>query len=83
MPVNHPMYAGRYTGGLMARKRTLTRKAFFVDEAAVRRARRVLGVRTDAEAIRLALDRINEAEDFWTLMRRYRGKLKPGSIRLP
>ena len=67
----------------MARKRTLTRKAFFVDEAAVRRARRVLGVRTDAEAIRLALDRINEAEDFWTLMRRYRGKLKPGSIRLP
>jgi Arc/MetJ family transcription regulator len=32
-----------------------TRRSFFVDDGAIRRARRVLGVRTNAEAVRLAL----------------------------
>lgn len=67
----------------MARKRTLKRKAFFVDEASVRRARRTLGVGSDAEAIRLALDRVNEMDRSWRILERHRGKLKPGSFRLP
>jgi hypothetical protein len=71
------------TGGHMTRKRTLKRKAFFVDEAAVRRARRTLGVASDGEAVRLALDRVNEGDRFWRFMARSGGKLKPGSIRRP
>jgi len=67
----------------MRRKRTLKRRAFFVDETAVRRARRTLGVTSDGEAIRLALDRVNEGDRFWRFMARSGGKLKPGSIRRP
>src|SRR3989442_8856819 len=70
-------------GGAMRGKRTLTRKAFFVDEGAVRRARRTLGVASDGEAVRLALDRVNEGDRFWTFMARSGGRLKPGSIRRP
>ena len=61
----------------------LKRKAFFVDETAVRRARRALGVSTDAEAIRLSVERIAEMDELWRFMRRSRGKLKPGSIEQP
>jgi len=35
-----------------------TRRSFFVDEEAIRRARLVLGVRTNAEAVRLAVERV-------------------------
>lgn len=38
-----------------------TRRWFFVDEGAIRRARRVLGVQTNAEAVRLAVDRVTPA----------------------
>lgn len=65
----------------MARAATLKRKAFFVDETAVRRARRALGARTDAEAVRMSVERIAEMEAFWRLMKTSRGRLKPGSIR--
>lgn len=58
----------------------LKRKAFFVDEVAVRRAKRALGVATDAEAVRLSVERVAEMEEFWRFMRRTRGKLKPRTI---
>lgn len=61
----------------------LTRKSFFVDERALRRARRALGVKTDAEAVRLALEWIARSEEHWRLIERTRGKLKPGSFRRP
>lgn len=64
----------------MARTVTLKRKAFFIDETAVRRARRALGVKTDAEAVRMSLERVAEMEAFWRLMRASRRRLKPGSI---
>ncbi len=65
----------------MARSAALKRRAFFVDETAVRRARRALGVKTDAEAVRMSVERVAEMEAFWRLMARTRGRLKPGSIR--
>ena len=61
----------------------LKRKSFFVDERAVRRARQALGVSTDAEAIRLSVERITEMEEFWRFLNRSRQKLKPGSIEAP
>ncbi len=64
----------------MAARSNLKRKAFFVDEAAVRRARKALGVATDAEAIRTSLERVAEMEDFWRFMKRTRNSLKPGSV---
>jgi hypothetical protein len=64
----------------MAGRSTLKRKAFFVDEQSVRRARRALGAATDAEAIRMSLERVAEMEDFWRFMKRTRHSLKPGSI---
>ena len=64
----------------MATRSNLKRKAFFVDEEAVRRARKALGAATDAEAIRTALERVAEMEAFWRFMKRTRHSLRPGSI---
>jgi hypothetical protein len=61
----------------------LKRKSYFVDESAIRRAKRILGVETEAEVVRLAVDRVAEMERFWKLMQRTRGKLPPGSIEHP
>ena len=67
----------------MAARTNLKRKAFFVDEEAVRRARKALGTSTDAEAIRTSLEHIAEMEEFWRFMKRTRRSLKPGSIETP
>lgn len=58
----------------------LKRKSFFVDERALKQAKKVLGVATDAEVIRLSVERIAEMEEFWQFMKKSRGKLKPGSF---
>ncbi|HEY3356425.1 MAG TPA: hypothetical protein VGQ83_24455 [Polyangia bacterium] len=60
-----------------------TRKSFFVDERAITRARKALGAGTDAEAVRLAVARVVEMEEFWRFMTRTRGKLTPGSFETP
>jgi hypothetical protein len=70
------------------RKRSLrparyTRKAFFVDAQAIDRARKVLGAGTDAETVRLAVERVVEMEKFWRFMAGARGSLKPGSVEAP
>ena len=62
---------------------TLKRKSFFVDESILRQAKKVLGVKTDAEAIRLAVERIVEMEAFWKFMQKSRHTLKPGSLEEP
>ena len=64
----------------MAKSVRLKRKSFFVDESALRRAKKALGVATDAEVVRLSVERIAEMEVFWRFMERTRGKLKRGSI---
>jgi len=60
-----------------------TRKSFFVDAQAIDRARKVLGAGTDAETVRLAVERVVEMEKFWRFMAGARGSLKPGSIEAP
>jgi hypothetical protein len=61
----------------------LKRKSFFVDESILRQAKKALGVKTDAEAIRLAVERIAEMEAFWQFMQKSRHTLKPGSLEEP
>ncbi len=60
-----------------------TRKSFFVDVQAIDRARRVLGAGTDAETVRLAVERVVEMEKFWRFMAGTRRGLEPGSIEAP
>lgn len=67
----------------MSHAGTLKRKSFFVDERALRRAKRALGVATDAQVVRLALERVAEMEAFWQFMKRSGGTLKRGSFRTP
>ena len=67
----------------MARPPRYRRRSFFVDDQAVRRARKALGVGTDSEAVRVAVERVAEMEEFWRFMRKSRGALKPGSFRAP
>lgn len=59
---------------------TLRRKSFFVNPRVVRRAQKVLRVGTEAEAVRLSLERVADMEDFWRFMARTRRSLHPGSI---
>lgn len=47
------------------------------------RARRALGAGIDAEAVRLALERVVETERLWRFMASSRGRLKPGSFETP
>ena len=61
----------------------LKRKSFFIDERALRRARKALGAPTDAEAIRTALERVAEMEEFWGFMESSRRKLRAGAIEEP
>lgn len=67
----------------MALRSALKRKAFFIDERSLRRARRALGVGTDADAVRASLEWVTEMQEFWRFMRRTRGKLRPGSVAEP
>ena len=67
----------------MRRHGALTRKAFFVDTRALRRAKKLLGVTTDAEVVRASVDRIAEMEEFWRFMTESHGLLKPGTVEEP
>jgi len=67
----------------MAKKAKLKRKSFFVDEAQFRRAKRALGVRTDAEVVRLAVEGIAEMEQFWKFIKKSRSALKSGGLERP
>ena len=64
----------------MPRQATLTRKSFFVDAGTLRRARRVLRAGTDAEAVRISLERVAEMDKFWRFMAKGRAALIPGSF---
>jgi hypothetical protein len=69
------------TGTPMGTK--LKRKAVLVDESVLRQAKKALGVKTDAEAIRMSVERIVEMEAFWKFMEKSRHTLKPGSLETP
>ena len=59
----------------MERAPALKRKSFFMEEATLQRAKKLLGVATDAEAVRLSLQRVTEMEGFWRQMRATRKSL--------
>ena len=83
MPFSSIMYAyvcGRFWEATMAVRAKLKRKSFFVDERALSRAKKALGVKTDAEVIRLSVERVAEMEEFWEFMKKTRRTLKPGSL---
>lgn len=67
----------------MPRTAKLKRKSFFIDERIFRRAKKVLGVATDAEVVRISVERIAEMERFWRFMDETRETLAPGSIERP
>ena len=66
---------------MAAKPKLLTRKSFFVDAEALRRAKRVLGAKTDSDAIRRALVLITENEEHWRFLKKTAGTLKPGSFK--
>ncbi len=61
-------------------KLKLKRKSFFVDERALARAKKALGVKTHAEVVRLSVERVAEMEEFWQFMKKTRRSLRPGSL---
>ena len=86
MPVIIQTYAYMPVNGtepLMPRAAPLTRRSFFVDAASLRKARRVLHVRSDAEAVRVSLERVAEMDVFWRFMTKSRRALEPGTIDVP
>lgn len=66
---------------MMARAAGLKRKSFFIEEHTLERAKKALGLPTDAEVVRLSLARAAEMEEFWRFMQQTRRTLKPGSIK--
>ncbi len=60
--------------------RTLKRKPCFVDESLFRQAKKALGVKADAEAVRMSVERIVAMEEFWKFLEKSRHTLKPGSL---
>ena len=61
----------------------LERKAFFVEPKTLKSARRILGARSDSEAVRLALDRVKEIEESWKPLLKLAGVAKGESFREP
>jgi hypothetical protein len=64
----------------MPRAARFTRRAYFVEPTAVRRARQALGAKTDAEAIRQSVELVAEMDAFRKFMDKHRGRLEPGSF---
>jgi hypothetical protein len=67
----------------MAAKAKLKRKSYFVDERALSRAKKALGVKTEAEVIRLSVERVAEIEEFWEFMKKSQRSLGSESVEKP
>jgi hypothetical protein len=67
----------------MGKPTQLKRKSFFVDERVLQRAKRLLRASSDAETIRLSLERVAEMERYWQFMDSSRRKVKPGAFEEP
>jgi hypothetical protein len=46
----------------------------------IARAKRLLGVKTDAEVVRTSIERVVEMEEFWRFIDRTRESVKPHSF---
>ena len=70
------------TEGMMAGAASLNRNPFCEsEERALQRAKKALGVPTDAEAVRLSLARVAEMDEFWRFMKQTRRTITPESIK--
>ncbi len=54
-----------------------------MDERVLKRVKKLLGAASDAEAVRLSVERMAEMEEFWRFMDKTRGSLPPGSFEEP
>ena len=43
----------------------------------------MLGLRSEAEVVRVAVERVTEMEEFWRFMNRTRASLKPRGVESP
>ena len=50
------------------------RKNFYLDESVLRKARKILGTRTETEAVEKALERIIFEEEYWRAFTELEGK---------
>lgn len=66
------------SGGYMATKKV--RKSYFVDTDMVKKAMKLLGTNSEAEAIRISVQRTVEMATFWKFMDRTSHSLKKGSF---
>ncbi len=64
----------------MAARPKLKRKSYFIDARTLRRAKKALGVKTNAEVIRLSVERVAEMEEFWEFMKKTRRSVRTGSL---
>jgi len=64
----------------MPKAAPLRRKSFFINERDLRLAKQVLGVDSDAEAVRLSLREIAHMKELWRFMDRTRASLPAGSF---
>ena len=64
----------------MAARVKLKRKSYFIDERALNHAKKALGVKPEAEVIRLSVERVAEMEEFWKFMKKTRRSLRPGRV---
>lgn len=65
----------------MAQEANLVRKSFFVDPEMLNRAAKLLGVRSEAEAVRKVIAKFVEQERFWKMMDRTANTVKKGSFK--
>ena len=78
MPDLFSMYA--YKGGVMSQETSLVRKSYFVDPEMVSKATKLLGTKSEAEAIRKIIAQFVKQERFWKMMHKTGGTLKKGSF---
>ena len=53
-----------------------------MDERALRRAKKVLGLKSEGEVVRKAIERTVEMERFWRFMKKTHGSIPPGSFEI-
>jgi hypothetical protein len=78
-----PIHGNDPHEAIMRAATKMKRASFFIDEATLRRAQKVLGVKSRAEVVRLSVERVVEMEEFWQFMEKSRGTVKPGSFEAP
>ena len=57
------------------------RKSYFVDVDMIKKAKRLLGVNSEAEAIRISVQRMVEMAKFWSFMDKASNSVKKGSFK--